>query len=182
MWVRSEYAGELAVLSTWAAALLPWNVFYGAVAGGSVLFVRFPFLQIRYAFGLPLLRATTVSTPLSAYLFQDGTSVQFAYGLWLAGAALFLVAFAVSVYYYREEARVEAWSVDPVRLLGGLLVASATLFVAASVLFPERFLGVSFGVGGGLPGVSLPVGALVQLLLGGVLLRAERVAEDASGR
>ncbi|WP_284014235.1 DUF7549 family protein [Halobaculum litoreum] len=176
VWVRSEYAGELAVLSTWAAALLPWNVFYGAVAGGTVLFVRFPFLQVRYAFGLPFLRATSVSTPVSAYLLQSGTSVRPAYGLWLAGAAVYLAAFAIAVYYYREEARVEAWPVDPVRLLGALLVVAALLFVGASVLFPERFFGVAVGVGGGLPGVSLPVGALVQLLLGAVLLRAERVA------
>ncbi|MFC7098587.1 DUF7549 family protein [Halobaculum marinum] len=176
VWVRSEYAGELAVLSTWVTALLPWNVFFGAVSGGSVLFVRFPFVQIRYAFGLPFLRATSVSTPVTAYLLQRGTSVQVAYGLWVAGALVFLVALAISVYYYREEERVEAWAIDPVTLLGGLLVASAALFLVASVLFPERFFGLSFGVGGGLPGVSLPVGALLQLALGGVLLRAERVA------
>lgn len=176
VWVRSEYAGELAVLSTWVTALLPWNVFSGAVAGGTVLFVRFPFLQIRYAFGLPFVRAIDVSTPVSAYLLQRGTSVQPAYGLWVAGAAVYLVALAVAVYYYREEERVESWSVDPVTLLGSLLVVSAVAFLAASALFPERFFGLSLGVGGGLPGLSLPVGALVQLLLGGVLLRAERVA------
>lgn len=176
VWVRSEYAGELAVLSTWVTALLPWNIFLGAVAGGTVLFVRFPFLQIRYAFGVPVVRATTVSTPVSAYLLQSGTSVQIAYALWIVGALVYLVALGISIYYYREQERVEAWSVDPVKLLGGLLVASAGVFVVASVLFPERFFGLSFGVGGGFPGVSLPVGALLQLVLGGVLLRAQRVS------
>ncbi|WP_277553147.1 DUF7549 family protein [Halobaculum limi] len=176
VWVRSEYAGELAVVSTWVTALLPWNIFYGAVAGGTVLFVRFPLLQIRYTFGVPLVRATSFATPVSAYLFQAGTSVQVAYGVWMLGAAIYLVALAISVYYYREQERVEAWSVDPVSLLGGLLVASGLLFVVASLLFPETFFGLSFGVGGGFAGVSLPVGALVQLLLGGVLLRAERVS------
>lgn len=175
VWVRSEYAGELAVLSTWVAALLPWNVFYGAVSGGSVLFVRFPLVQIRYAFGLPFVRAVSVSSPVSAYLLQSGTSVQIAYAAWLVGAAAYIVALAVSVYYYREEARAESWPVDPVDALGGLLVVSALSFLVASALFPERFLGIGFGVGGGLPGVSLPVGAVLQLVLGGVLLRAERV-------
>ncbi|MFC6785362.1 DUF7549 family protein [Halobaculum halobium] len=175
VWVRSEYAGELAVLSTWVAALLPWNLFYGAVAGGTVLFVRFPLFQIRYAFGVPLVRATSVSSPVSAYLLQSGTSVQIAYGAWLVGACVFLVALGVSVYYYREEERAESWRVDPVDVLGGLLVASATLFLVASVLFPERFFGIGFGVGGGLPGVSIPVGAALQFVLGGVLLRAEQV-------
>ena len=175
VWVRSEYAGELAVLSTWLTLLLPWNVFYATVSGGSVLFVRFPFLQVRYAFGVPFVRGTDVSTPVSAYLLQSGTSVQVAFGLWLVGAAVVLAAVAVSLYYYREEERAEAWSVDPVALLGGLSTVAALLFLAASALFPERFLGVSLGVGGGLAGVSVPAGALVQLLLGVVLLRAERV-------
>ncbi|WP_435063970.1 DUF7549 family protein [Halobaculum sp. EA56] len=176
VWVRSEYAGELAVLSTWITALLPWNVFYATVAGGAVLFVRFPLLQVRYAFGVPLVRATSLSTPVSAYLLQGGTSVQVAYGVWLVGAAVYLAALLISVYYYREEERVEAWSVDPVSLLGGLLVASAAAFLVASVLMPERFLGIDVGVGGGLPGLSVPLGAAIQLGLGVVLLRAERVA------
>ena len=176
VWVRSEYAGELAVLSTWVAALLPWNVFYGAVSGGSVLFVRFPLFQIRYAFGVPFVRATSVSSPVSAYLLQSGTSVQVAYAAWLVGAAVYLVALGASVYYYREEERAESWAADPVDVLGGLLVTSALLFLVASVLFPERFFGIGFGAGGGLPGVSLPVGAVLQLVLGGVLLRAERVS------
>ncbi|SHH31556.1 DUF7549 family protein [Halobaculum gomorrense] len=175
VWVRSEYAGELAVLSTWVAALLPWNVFYGAVAGGTVLFVRFPLFQIRYAFGVPFVRATSVSSPVSAYLLQSGTSVQVAYGLWLVGALVYLLALAVSLYYYREEERADAWATDPVDVLGGLLVAAAVLFFVASVLFPEQFLGIGFGVGGGFPGVSIPVGAVLQLALGAVLLRADRV-------
>lgn len=175
VWVRSEYAGELAVLSTWVAALLPWNVFYGAVSGGTVLFVRFPLFQVRYAFGLPFVRATNISSPVSAYLLQSGTSVQVAYAAWLVGAGVYLVALGVSVYYYREEERAESWDADPVDVLGGLLVGSALLFFVASALFPERFFGIGFGVGGGFPGVSLPVGAVIQLVLGGVLLRAERV-------
>ncbi|UIO98503.1 hypothetical protein Hbl1158_07975 [Halobaculum sp. CBA1158] len=176
VWVRSEYAGELAVLSTWVTALLPWNVFYGVVGGGTALFIRFPLLQIRYTTGIPLVQATTLSDPVSAYLLQAGTSVQVAYGLWVVGAAVYLVALAASVYYYRNEAAAESWSVDPVSLLGGLLVASAVAFLASSALFPERLFGLSLGLGGGLPGVSVPVGAVIQLALGGVLLRAERVA------
>jgi len=172
VWVRSEYAGELAVLSAWLAALVPWNVTYSPnVAGGSLLFVRFPFLQVRYAFGVPLARAVDVSDPLSAAAFQAGSSIQVAYQAWIVGAAVLAVAVGLSLLYYRREAAVEAGPVDPVRLMGALLTLGAVTLAAATYLLATR----------GFPGIPIPVGVVVTLVLGAVLLRVERTGATARG-
>jgi hypothetical protein len=61
MWVRSEYANELAVLSAWLSVLVPWNVtqhtrtdtlslldgLLNADAESNIFFLRFPFLEIQ---------------------------------------------------------------------------------------------------------------------------------------
>jgi len=165
VWVRAEHAGALAVVSTWLAALVPWNVTYSAnVSGGAVLFVRFPFFQVRYAFGVPLARRVAVSDPLSAVAFQAGQTIQVAYQAWAVGAAILAVAVVVAAGYYRYEAAVEAGPIDPVRLLGGLVGLAGVVLAAATYLLATR----------GLPGVPIPVGVVVLLVLGGVLLTVER--------
>jgi len=185
MWVRSEYAGELAVLSTWAAALLPWNVTVSSVTvdgigAADVLFVRFPLFQVRYVFGTLPLRGTQIGLPVpaaplpgglldtsgavvSALALQRGTGLAAAYRWWAAGAAAYAVALAVSVAYYRAEARVEAGPVDPVRLLGGLLGASALLFGVATA-----------GLLSGFPGTPIPLGIPVVATLAAALLTVDR--------
>ncbi|WP_435185006.1 DUF7549 family protein [Halobellus sp. EA9] len=165
VWVRSEYAGELAVVSTWLAALIPWNVTYSSdVSGGAVLFVRFPFFQVRYAFGVPLARRVAVSDPLSAIAFQSGQTIQAAYQAWAFGAAVLAVGVLVAVAYYLDEERVESGPVDPVRFLGGILGLSGLVLAGATYLLVTR----------GFPGIPLPVGVVFLLVLGGVLLTVER--------
>ncbi|SFR45906.1 DUF7549 family protein [Halogeometricum limi] len=165
VWVRSEYAGPLAVVLTWLSVLLPWNVTYSPdVSGGSVLFVRFPFFQIRYAFGVPFADAVRLSDPLSAVAFQAGNSIQLAYEVWVVGAAVLLVALAVSVAYYAREKRLESGPVDPVRALGALLgVAGVVLAVATYLLWTRGF-----------PGVPLPVGVVFLFVFAGLLATVER--------
>jgi hypothetical protein len=176
VWVRSEYAGELAVLTTWFAALVPWNIHYVPLTEeASVLFVRFPLLQIRYVFGLPVLRGTQLGLPLPAPLvdstgffvsvmaFQDNPQLTTAYEIWAVGALVYLVALGISVAYYLDEERVEAWRVDPVVLLGGLLLLSAAAFGVATPY--------TYGV---FPGVPVPLGVVLTALFGVVLLRAEQ--------
>lgn len=165
VWVRSEYAGELAVLSAWLAALLPWNVTYSTgIAGGDVLFVRFPLLQVRYTYGIPVTRAVSISDPLSAMAFQSGQTILLAYQAWAVGAAVVAAAVALSVVYYFREEAVESAPVDPVRVMGVLLgLAGVVLAVATYLLYTRGF-----------PGVPIPIGVVVLLLLGGVLLRVER--------
>lgn len=165
VWVRSEYAGELAVLSAWLCALIPWNVTYSpSVAGGRVLFVRFPFFQVRYALGLPFARAVRVSDPLSAVAFQQGQSIQLAYRVWAFGAAVLAVAVALSVVYYAREDRVDASAVDPVRAMGVLLVATGVVLSVATYLLATR----------GFSGVPLPVGVVFLFVFGVLLLAVER--------
>ncbi|MFB6100945.1 MAG: hypothetical protein ABEJ73_00080 [Haloplanus sp.] len=167
MWVRSEYAGELAVLSTWLSALLPWNVTYSSgIGSGALLFVRFPLVQIRYSFGVPLARRIAVADPLSAMAFQRGQAIQAAYQVWALGAAVFAAALVVSLLYYRREAWAESWPLDPVRLLGGLLLVTGLVLSGATYLLLMR----------GFPGVPIPVGIPLLLLFGVVLLTTDRTA------
>lgn len=176
VWVRSEYAGELAVLTTWFTALVPWNIHYAPLSdAASVLWIRFPLLQVRYIFGLELLRGTQIGLPVppplvdstgvvvSAMGFQDNPQLTTAYELWAVGALVYLIAFGISIAYYRDEARVEGWAVDPVRLLGGLLLLTAGAFGAATVFSYGPF-----------PGVPIPLGVVITGLFGAVLLTAER--------
>lgn len=164
VWVRSEYAGELAVLSAWLSALIPWNVTYSSgVAGGSLLFVRFPFVQIRYTYGVPFAKAIDVRDPLSAVAFQAGQALELAYQTWSVGAAVLALALFLSVAYYAREQRLEAGPVDPVRLMGGLLGLAGVVFLVANYLLTYGF-----------PGLPLPVGALFLLVFGGLLLTVER--------
>jgi hypothetical protein len=164
VWVRSEYAGELAVLSAWLCALVPWNVTYSPAVAGGLLFVRFPFFQVRYAFGDGLARTFAVSDPLSAVAFQRGQSIQLPYQVWAVGAGVLLAAVLLSVVYYAREEAVEAGPVDPVRAMGALLLAAGLVLTAATALLVTR----------GLPGVPIPVGLVVPYALGGVLLTIER--------
>lgn len=169
MWVRSEYAGELAVLSTWLSALIPWNVAYTSGIGeGALLFVRFPLVQIRYSFGVPLASSLAIADPLSALAFQRGQTVAVAYRIWAVGAAVFSLALLVSVAYYRREAWAESWAVDPVRLLGGLLLTTGVVFAVSTYLLVVR----------GFPGIPVPVGVGFLLLFGGLLLTVDRADGD----
>lgn len=167
MWVKSEYAGEVAVLSTWLCALLPWSVsvFRASAEGVSVTAIWLRFLPGRflYLFG-PLRRGEGPwdwAWEVPGFVASRGeTLAAFA---WLAASVVFLLALALSLAYYVDEARVESWRIDPVRALGVLLVSSgALLLVASGLLFFEQ------------AGTTVPVGTAIQLGLGVVLLRAER--------
>ncbi|AFK18749.1 hypothetical protein E6P09_08205 [Haloferax mediterranei ATCC 33500] len=163
VWVRSEHAGALAVISTWLCALLPWNITYTAnIAGVSLLYVRFPFAEIQYAWGLS--QRVAVRDPLSAMALQSGQSVATAYQAWVVGAALMAVAVLFSVVYYLREERVEAGPVDPVRLAGGLLGLTGVVLAVATYLLATR----------GIPGIPLPLGVIISLVFGGVLLTVDR--------
>ena len=164
VWVRSEYAGELAVLSTWLSVFIPWNITSSAVSGGTVLFVRFPFVQVRYTFGVPFAEATLVLDPLSAIAFQSGNSIVVAYQAWAVGAGVFALAVAFSVAYYAAESRVEALPVDPVRVVGGLLGLAGVVLAGATYLLVTR----------GFPGFPIPIGVVFLLLFGGILLTIDR--------
>lgn len=170
VWVRSEYAGELAVVFAWLTALLPWNITYSTIPGlGSALFVRFPFVQVRYAFGLPVAEATAVRSPLGAMELQAGQTVAVGYQAWVVGAAAVGAALLLSLALYRYEESVEtgfadALGIDVVRAMGALLGFSAVALSAATWLIWSR----------GLPGVPIPVGVVLLYVFAGVLLVVQR--------
>jgi uncharacterized protein (TIGR04206 family) len=164
VWVRSEYAGELAVLSTWLSVFIPWNVTLSSVSGGSVLFVRFPFVQVRYTYGVPFAEGTLVLDPLSAIAYQAGNSIAVAYQAWAVGAGVFALAVGFSILYYAAESRVEAFPVDPVRVAGALLGLTGVALAGATYLLVTR----------GFPGLPIPVGVVFLFVFSGVLLTIER--------
>lgn len=163
LWVDPEYAEELAVVAAWLVALVPWNVTFSTIPDvGSLLFVRFPLGQVRYAFGLPVARAVRIDDAYSAWQFQAGQSIAAAYGVWVAGAALVLLALALTVAMYADLAAVAPYR--PVQAMGGLLLVAGVVFSAATYLLWAR----------GLPGVPIPVGVPFALAFGFTLVRTGR--------
>ncbi|MFB6137066.1 MAG: hypothetical protein ABEJ42_01820 [Halobacteriaceae archaeon] len=175
LWVRAEYAEELAVLSTFLTGLLPWTVSYGDFGDlGSVFYVRFPLFQVRYSFGLPVFEAVSISDPYSAFASRGTTDIVGAivaskgitmadgYAVWVVGAAIVLIALTFAVFAYFEPAILEP--VPTVPILGSLLGLAGLVLGAAWWLLYTR----------GFPGPSVPVGVPIVLLLAVVLLRSER--------
>lgn len=192
-WVRSEYAGELAVLSAWLSMVLPWNVGYYAsvpTAGidSKLLLFRLSIFELQFRFpgviridgerayeasksfdalfsGVHVFWDLFVTTPPLAIAHHEG-SMRLASVAWGAAALALLGSFAVSVALYRREERLEARSpVDPVRLIG-LLLGVATVATAAATVF--------YYLERDLAGLPIPVGVVVMGALSVVLLRVER--------
>lgn len=165
MWVRSEYAGELAVLSAWLCALLPWSVSYASPGDLQVFRIHFVYLLFQFVPGADL-GAGRVPFVLvvDGPAFASDPGVVLAYRLWIAAAAAFTVGLAWSVVYYVYDDRFEARSpIDPVRVMGVLLVATALPLSVAT-----------YYVVGSLPGTTVPVGVLFMYLFGGLLLIVDR--------
>lgn len=171
-WVKSDYAPELAVLSTWLVALLPWS---GAVLpiridqrDVTVVIIRFLYFRLQYIFGISF---GDQERPFLWVIDAPGfnQTLVTASWVWVAGATLALVPIAISVAYYLDEEWVEATvPVDPVRLQGGLLALVGVVLGAATVLFWDKQL------------YTLPVGPLFALGLGYVLLTVDRADRDTT--
>lgn len=167
VWVRSEYAGELAVVSAWLAVVIPWNFTISErIFEGRLVFVRFPLVEIQYGWGLQIteLNGVAIRWLPAAYRLQSTEAVASAYQTWALAAGVLLLAIGFSIIYYQYEDRIEAGPLDPVRTIGGLLIVTGGLFLGASALFYWN----------GIPGLPLPVGTVVLLVLGVVLLGVER--------
>lgn len=171
-WVKAEYAPELAVLSTWLVALLPWS---GAVLpieiGGrqvTVVIIRFLYFRLQYIFGISFGdQEQTFLWVIEAPAFNQ--TLVTASWVWVAAAILSLLPVGLSVAYYVDESGIEdVLPVDPVRLQGGLLVLLGFALAASTALFWDKQL------------YTLPVGTLFALGFGYTLLTAERTGRDDS--
>jgi len=167
-WVRSEYAGELAVLSVWLTALLPWSVSYfnETISGQSVtvINIRFLFFQLHYLFGISFGEQTfgdiVQFIPEIPGFVPDNQHLEAQ--IWVAGAVLFAALLALSVLYYaREDDLAERVPVDIVRLFGGVFAVLAVVFsVSVAMFFPHQ--------------LTVPVGTLFMWVFAVVLLRIDR--------
>lgn len=120
------------------------------------------FLQFFPGLDLGDLATTLVWVP-EAPFYPESETTAFSYELWLLGAGVFTLALLLSVAYYRYDERLEERSpVDPVRVMGVLLVASAVV-LSASWWYVRRELSL-----------TVPVGVLFMYLLGGLLVFVER--------
>lgn len=163
-WVKSEYAGELAVLSTWLVGLAPWSVSVFSQRGFSVAALRFLPFRFQFIFGAQFTGERPFLWTWEVPGFVAASELTLGATLGAVAFGVYAVALAVSLFYYVEEERLEARSpVDPVRLFGALLGTVAVLTGAATALFVLYF-----------PGVTLPVGAAVAAVLAVVLLRVDR--------
>ncbi|QSG05190.1 DUF7549 family protein [Halapricum desulfuricans] len=188
-WVRSEYAGEFAVLSAWLAMVLPWNVVYypNAPLDSTVVFVRFSVIELQVRFpvvlavgeqlvtaanalaaqypGTQLVSGLFVASPIGAIGHYDG-AMQLGSIAWAIGALVLVGAFAFSLaFYLREEAVTGRSPVDPARVIGwALAAATVATAIASAFYFLERDLA----------GVPVPIGTVVMGALAAAVLRAER--------
>lgn len=162
-WVKSEYAGPLAVLSTWLVALLPWSV-TGFTRGELTLTaIRFPFFRVQYVFGVGLGDQNPFLWTWEIPDFQVAPELTTAGEIAIVGAAVYALALGFSVAYYVAEDRVESLPIDPVRTLAAGIGLASVLFLASTALFVRHHAGV-----------TLPVGSVVALALAYVLLTVDR--------
>jgi len=163
-WVKSEYAGELAVLSTWLVAVAPWSA--SVFGNGQITGVVFRFLpfRVQYLYGISIPNELNFVWAWQAIRFQEYTGV--AAVLWTVALAVFAVVLGASIHYYAREATFEAGlPLDPTRFFGGALGIVGLLTLVGTVLL---------NLDGGFPGTTVPIGALVAPVLAGVLLTADR--------
>ncbi len=191
-WVKAEYAGELAVVAAWIAALTPWSLTFNPNAPlGSYLFVaRFPLgeLQVRIPTeitadgtvvgradavlaetypGFEIIGPVFVTDPVRAAAFYSQPALVRGSVVWAVGAVVVLVALGLSIWLYRDESGVrDRLPFDEVRTMGVLLGLVALLFVIATAFYVQARATV---------GIPVPIGVLVVGLLAVVLLRVDRV-------
>lgn len=204
MWVRSEYANELAVLSAWLTLFVPWNVASHSHtvpnlgADTSILFLRFPLVEFQYRNEEILFEQSggTINIDVSesldlaypgTHLFDQlyftwphsaaqfyTSTLQQASLLWTGAAVMFAVAFLFSIALYLREDAV----------------------VERLPILPVRLMGILLGVGAlgtagasilyytqrDLVGFPIPVGVIVIALLALMLLLTRPVSAEDEGQ
>ena len=167
VWVRSEYAGEFAVLSAWLSALLPWSVSFAQAGAFTLVVLRFPLFLFQFTLNLRLPNERPFQTVVTAAAVESG-AVGRAYTVWLVGAGVFGLALLLSVGYYAFDERLEARSpIDPVRLMAVLLLSTGLVLGVASAFLFTSYVGA-----------TVPVGVFFLLALGYLLLVVERTPDD----
>ncbi|MFC7194784.1 hypothetical protein ACFQL4_09190 [Halosimplex aquaticum] len=108
-WVDSEYAGELAVVSAWLSALLPWSLTVLSPSQSSESFtfviIRYTYFQFQFLLGSNLaVESFLWIADLPGFVTPQVRSAAWAA---VAAAALFALPLGFSIAYYLAEERVE---------------------------------------------------------------------------
>ena len=178
VWVKSEYAEELAVVSAWLSALIPWSisVAIGELQGGSLIEFHFPFLLLRVLLGVEVPAPNPlILLPWEAIGFYGDAPGPLPFAVWTVGAAVVGLAVLLSLAMYAFEDRFRTARRDPVRIMGGLLLVAAVLHTVASALLQFGALPIEVVQTDAFPGILLPVGVVFQYAFAYTLLRVERV-------
>lgn len=207
MWVSSEYANELAVVSAWVALLVPWSVSTQSrsvstpIADGEagVLFFRFPLFELQFRDDTIVSESSTgesVGVDITDNLAElyPGSEL---FGDVFATTAPASAAFSSDVYGSTLQQAGLLWTLASVGFVLAFLLSIALYVceervVTASPVSPVRLMGALLGVGAlGTAGATvlhytqrdavgfpIPVGLVVIAALAAVLLRTEQVDTD----
>lgn len=199
-WVRSDYAGELAVLSAWLSMVLPWNVVYQPAAplNSTVVFFRFSVFELQVRFPFIFEFGGDIVTAAEALAIEfPGTKL-----IW----GMFVTTPVGALSHYGEMAASRdgtgqflflgsvAWAVAAVVLVVALVVSVVLYlreaeFERRSPVDPVRLIGVLLGAAtvataaasvlyvldSDVAGIPIPVGVVLMGVLSVTLLRVERV-------
>ncbi|MFT4964297.1 MAG: hypothetical protein ACI9PP_001576 [Halobacteriales archaeon] len=200
VWVRSEYAEELAVVSAWLMAFLPWSFSYGQPMGGRFVALRFPFVIYENLQGFGAFNHTGFLTPFDALdrSVRAGLTGAFAdselltrYGSKEPGVSVKTVIDALAGTSYSDGVLAYLlWA-------GGLLILTVAILLSLLMYFETdvverwpydrvRTMGVLLTIAAvfyagatimlylQFPGIYVPVGPFLYFALGYVLLTVER--------
>jgi len=204
VWVKSEYADELAVLVTWLTMVVPWSVTYHSDGplSSHLAFVRISVFELQLRFpseitiqypdraeqlevmnaldavysGSRLFENFYGTTPPTAALWYDGVAFETARALTLANAFWTLAALLLLAAFALSIAMYTREDATRERLPLPYPRLTGWLLVAATV--PLTVSTAWFYIARDTVGIPIPVGLVVILVLAVLLIRAETV-EDA---
>lgn len=167
LWVNPEYAQEFAVVAAWLSMLIPWSLTYASSSNSdaSLFVMRFPYVQIQYVTGLPLVEAFQLRNAYASMMAEqtNNEGLAIAFGVWLVGSAILTVAFLLSLAMYAEADVLEKYrDIAPVRAMGVVL-----LLVAVVMTVSDYFLWQN------MPGRQIPLFTLFYYVFAVVLLAIE---------
>lgn len=170
LWVNNEYINELTVFLGFCIALIPWNIQLVSISDiGRMVFVRFPFFQIRYQLGFELGEQNLILTPLGAYNYQAGNPMADPYLWWVAAATPLAIAVLLACTMYTLDHNATPGTLDALqnhariplaRIMGGLMAIGTVALIGSTYLLATT----------GFQGINIPVGILFTAIFAWILL------------
>jgi uncharacterized protein (TIGR04206 family) len=163
LWITKESERSVAGVAAAFAFLLPWDITYiGDIAGGSLVYFRFPLWEFQWSPGIQGVEETTFRFLNEAWDLRRGAPLEPAYDAYLVGAAFIVLGVLLAIGLFVSEPR--EGGINPTRVVGGLLAFAGLSFL----------IGWWFLVTRGASGIDIPLGATLTTALGVVLVLADR--------